>query len=194
MKLYFSATSPFVRKVLICAHEKGLAERIEFLDEDMVAGANPLAKVPALQTDDGDVIIDSLVICDYFETLTKRSPMIPTDLKQRNGVLQRHALADGIMEAAVASVMESRRPADKIWDGNLSAQRSKVTAALDVLQSQAQSFGDIVDLGTVSAGAALGYLDLRFAALDWRANREQLAKWYEKFSHRASMQATAPPT
>ena len=194
MKLYFSGTSPFVRKVMLSAHERGIADQIECLSESEVGTSTPLAKVPSLVTDDGDVVIDSLVICDYFESLGSGPALIPTDRVERNEVLRLHALGDGIMEAAVASVTEGRRPADKQWQGFHDSQHAKINGALAAIESQANTFADRVNLGTLTVGAALGYLDLRFADWGWRRTCPSLRAWYERFSQRPSMRATEPPT
>ena len=193
MKLHFSQTSPFVRKVMICAHEKGIADQLELIEGGAVADTNPLAKVPALIADDGEAIFDSLVICDYLDALGSGPALIPADRTARNLVLRRHALADGVMEAAVASVTEARRPEDKRWDQALAKQHSKIELALVVLERQAANFGDSVDLGTISVGAALGYLDLRMPDLGWRESHPKLAAWYQAFATSASMQQTKPP-
>ena len=193
MKLHFSATSPFVRKVMICAHEKGIADAIEIAPEGDITATNPLSKVPALVTDDGAALFDSLVICHYLDNIDGNPTLIPADAKLCTGVLCRHALADGIMEAAVASVVETRRPADKQWTEFLDKQRGKIDRAIDVLEAQADGFGDTVDLGTIAAAAALGYLDFRMGDIGWRRTHPRLARWHEEFSTRSSMQKTAPP-
>ena len=192
MKLYYSATSPFVRKVLLSAHEKGFYESIEFLSEGGVGRDNPLAKVPALVVSEREVIIDSFVICDYFESFQPNPTLIPTDSCRRNHVLRLHALGDGIMESAVASVMEGRRPKDKQWQDFHSAQHAKINNALVAIESQVHNFVEMVDLGTLTVAAALGYLDLRFSDWDWSARCPELAGWYARFCDRPSMRATRP--
>lgn len=193
MKLHYSPTSPFVRKVLACAHEKGLAARIEQVPVDGVGAANPLAKVPTLITNDGSVLYDSLVICDYLDNLDGSPSLIPSVAKSRTRVLWLHALADGVMEAGVAWVGESRRPPDKQWREFSDKQRGKIERAIDELESQCAQFGDTVDLATITAGAALGYIDLRLPDMAWSTSHPALAAWYLKFSQRDSMKATAPP-
>jgi len=191
MKLHYSQTSPFVRKVMIAAHEKGLADRIEFVSGDLTAD-NPLEKVPALVSDIGEALYDSLVICDHLDSLAGGPELIPGDPVKRSTVLRRHALADGIMEAALACVMETRRPEDKRWSDWVERQKGKITRALDALEAEADKLGDTVDLSTVAVGAALGYLDFRLDAMTWRDGRLKLAKWFERFSKRPSMAGTVP--
>ena len=193
MKLNFSKTSPFVRKVMVCAHEKNVADRIELIDEFAdLSTVNPLAKVPALINDDGVAIYDSLVICVYLDGLSPTPVLVPTETQARIDVLISHALSNGVMDAAVASVTEGRRPEDKQWDDFKASQRGKIERALDVLEPQGPTYADTVDLSTISVGAMLGYLDLRMPDLGWRGRCPGLAKWYEGFSERPSMVATDP--
>jgi glutathione S-transferase len=191
MKLHYSQTSPFVRKVMIAAHEKGLADRIEFVSGDLTDD-NPLEKVPALVTDKGEALYDSLVICDHLDSQGGGPELIPGDPVKRSTVLRRHALADGIMEAGLACVMETRRPDDKQWADLVTRQRGKITRALDALEAEAKSLGDTVDLSTIATGAALGYVDFRLGDLNWRDGRPKLTAWYESFAKRPSMAGTEP--
>jgi glutathione S-transferase len=191
MKLHYSQTSPFVRKVMIAAHEKGLADRIEFVSGEL-AKDNPLEKVPALVTDKGEALYDSLVICDHLDAQGGGPELIPGDPAKRGTVLRRHALADGIMEAALACVMETRRPDDKQWPDWVTRQNGKITRSLDALEAEAGKLSDTVDLSTVALGAALGYVDFRLGHLNWRDGRPKLATWFEAFSKRPSMAGTVP--
>jgi glutathione S-transferase len=198
MKLHNSPTSPFVRKVLIAAHERGLADQIELtgpqtMENGELRAYNPLEKVPALVLDDGTALYDSLVIVSYLDGLGSGPQLIPGDHAARTTVLRRHALADGIMEAGVASVMETRRPDDKIWSDAINRQRGKIQRAIDALEGEIEAMGDAVDLSTISTGAALGYVDFRLGDLGWRDGHPKLAAWYEAFAKRPSMVGTTPP-
>lgn len=199
MKLHYSPTSPFVRKVLVAAHEKGLADRIELTSVDTMANGelrkdNPLEKVPCLVVDDGRAIYDSHVIVDYLDSIAKGPALTPSEPKARIAVLLRHALADGLMDAAVAGIGEQRRPEALRWDDSLERQKGKMARALDALEAQAGSLGDGIDLATISIGCALGYTDFRYGAMDWRKGRPKLAAWYERFAKRPSMTGTMPPS
>ena len=191
MKLYFSPTSPFVRKVMVAAHERGIAEDIECVSdlEDLHA-KNPLAKVPTLVTGDGQVLHDSLVIVSWLGARGSGPNLIPDEPPLRDEVLCRHALADGIMEAAVASVMETRRPAEKQWQVFLDHQRGKIERGIATLAGVDP--GSVVDIATISAAAALGYVTFRLPAIDWRSAHPDLALWYDTFAERPSMTATVP--
>ena len=191
MKLHYSPTSPFVRKVLVVAHERGMAECIELTSTSgELLSDNPLEKVPALALDDGRTLFDSFVIVEWLNSQGAGPNLIPADAEKRTNVLRRHALADGIMEAAVSSVMERRRPEDKQWDGFLKRQRGKIERAIATLDSG--TMGETVDLSTISVGVALGYVEFRLAGLDWRSGHGPLADWFDTFSRRPSMASTAP--
>jgi len=194
MKLRYSTTSPFVRKVVVLALETGLDSRIERIPTsttDPASGLsreNPLGKVPCLTLDDGSALYDSPVICEYLDGLHGGTKMFPASGTPRWTALRRQALADGMMDASVLRRLESRRPANEQSSAQLQLQRSKVQASLDALENE--DLGSGIDIGLISIGCALGYLDFRFATEDWRKTHPKLARWYEGFARRPSMQAT----
>lgn len=201
MILYHTPTSPFVRKVLVAAHELGLANRIEtrFLRpmptraEPTLSAANPLSKIPALLLDDGSALYDSGVICDYLDTLHAGPRLVPASGPARFRVLRQQALCDGILEAVILVFYErTMRPAELQWPAWLDGQAEKATQGLDALEREAPSFGAEVDLGQISAGVTLGWLELRGVLGDVRVGRPALATWYEAFRARPSMAATEP--
>lgn len=196
MKLFFSPTSPFVRKVRVSAFELGLDQELELLacaahpvNRDMnIVAHNPLGKIPTLLTDDGMAIYDSRVICEYLHGLVKGSTLFPAD---RTAAIVDQALADGMMDAALLGRTESNlRPEPYRWDKWIEVQVAKVASALDRFEQGAGGFDGRVDIGTISIGCALSYLDLRYGHIDWRTSRPALAGWYEAFSQRPSFQAT----
>jgi glutathione S-transferase len=201
MKLFYSATSPFVRKCLVCADELGLRQRLEFLpaaahpvkrDRTLVA-SNPLGKIPTLITDDGIVLYDSRVICEYLNTLGD-GRLLPVSGTARWNVLVDQALADGMVDAAVLMRYESAvRPENLRWDDWMAGQLDKVTCGLAELERRSASLADRVDIGTIAVGCALGYLDFRYASLAWRKDCPKAAAWFERFGSREAMVATRPP-
>ncbi|MFO1152917.1 MAG: glutathione S-transferase N-terminal domain-containing protein [Rhodospirillales bacterium] len=199
MKLYYSPTSPYVRKVSVVALETGLAVNIERIPTNVQApdaafvAANPLSKVPALITDDGLVLFDSPVICEYLDSLHGGRRLFPDQEPERWLALRRQALADGIADATALCRMELLRPEAKRWSGWVDRQWGKVTRGLDVLAGEAATLADGPStIGEIAVGCALGFLDFRFADRDWRPGRPSLAAWYEAFAAHPSMQATAP--
>ena len=200
MKLHFSAASPFVRKVLVCAHEVGLADRIEIVPTKVVPSepnrdygrVTPLMKVPALERDDGSTLFDSVVICEYLDSLSRGVKLFPPAGDARWRALRMHALADGILDAAVLTRYETfLRPAELRWRAWIDGQLLKVDQALDFLEANAPDL-DAMTIGSVGAGCALGYLDFRFGDRQWRNGRPGIAAWFETMSKRPSFQNTVP--
>ena len=197
-RLRYSPASPFARKVRVAAAELGLSGRIELAACDVwapgsdIAADNPLGKVPALVTDDG-TFIGSRLCCEYLDSLQGAPRLVPAATADRWRVLRQHALADGIMEAAVAHVTEElRRPPQFVYREFLERQRIKIRRTLDVVESHADALDGRVDLATITLGCALGYLDFRLPQFDWRRGRGGLARWYELMATRPSMIATRP--
>ena len=200
MLLRHSHTSPYVRKVVVLLHETGLADRvaIETVDgwsePDHLTADNPLSMVPTLVRDDGQSLYDSPVICDYLDHCHSGPAMIPAEGEWRWQVLREQALADGILDCAVAIFMEERkRPAELRWDWWVDLKSRAILRALDRLETDVAGLAGRVDLGTIAIASALGYLDLRGAAGEWRDGRPGLGAWFDDFAQRPSMVASAPP-
>jgi glutathione S-transferase len=200
MRLYWSSRSPFVRKVMVVAHETGVISRIETIRVEVassklsaeVMAENPLNKIPTLVPPDGPALFDSRVICEYFDSLTAGPALFPPSGPGRWVALRREALGSGIMENGVARVGESFRPAERKSEPHLTAFRTKIERALDVLESEAPQLSrDIFSIGHVSIGCALSYLDFRFEEDAWRRGRPALSEWHNVFSERPSVIATA---
>ena len=198
MKLFYSETSPFVRKVMVLIHEAAISG----ITLEPVAGhavepgtmpvdQNPLGKIPTLVTDDGQVIFDSRVICQWLDAQHGGARLYP-EAPARWDVLRREALADGLLDAALLARYENAlRPEALRWADWTRGQMGKIDAALDEMERDCASFAG-VDAGTIATACALGYLDFRFPDLDWRRARPQLAAWFREFSGRESMRASEP--
>jgi glutathione S-transferase len=198
MELYYSISSPYARKVQVLIIEKGLVDRVKltlanpFAVNEQLQRVNPLHKIPALVLDDGSSLYDSPVICEYLDSFNPHLPTIPPTGTARFTVLRQQAIADGIMDAAIATVMETRRTdaeSSKLW---LARWETAIIASLNVLETEIQTCPDQIDIGQIAIGCALGYLDFRLAALNWRHDRVNLGKWFDRFATRASMQQTIP--
>lgn len=196
MKLFHSPTSPYVRKVMITAHELGLAGRIALLDcaahpinrDRTIIASNPLGQVPTLLTDEGAMIADSRVICAYLDALAGGS-LTPPEAGARLRAEIDQALADGILGAALTLRYETAvRPEPLRWADWISGQWDKINTTL--AHFEANPMGARVDIGATTLAAALSYIDLRFAEHDWRAGHPGLAAWYAAFAQRPSMRAT----
>lgn len=198
MQLFFNPASPFVRKVRVTAHELGLSEKIELISltltpvspHDGVRSKNPLGKIPTLVTDDGAVLFDSPVICEYLDALAGGNRVFPPIGAARWTALRRQALADGIMDAAVLTRYEDAvRPKELRWQNWVDGQFLKIRTALDSLERE--NLEGSLDIGTISVACALSYLDLRFASEGWRTSRPRLAAWVAAVSKRPALAATA---
>jgi glutathione S-transferase len=200
MRLHHNIASPYVRKVMAVAIETGLEDRLEPVgrmmtpvkpDADLVED-NPLGKIPCLVTDDGAVLYDSPVICEYLDSLHDGPKMFPAG-PARWTALRRQAEGDGILDAALLVRYETfLRPEERRWPEWIEGQKLKFRRALDGLEAEADAFGDTVDIGTITTGCALGYLDFRYADEGWRTTRPKLAAWFEQFAQRPAMARTAP--
>lgn len=200
-KLYYASTSPYVRKVMITAHCLGLSGQIEKLEsaahpvqrDERIAAFNPLAKVPAMLTADGLALYDSRVICEYLDSHAGGS-LFPREGRQRWVSLARQALGDGLLDAALLARYETvARPADKQCDGWLDGQLRKIRAVLAHIEEQAAQFSEVPDdIGLIAIACGLGYLDFRFASLDWRADHPATTGWFAAFDQHPAMVATRP--
>ena len=200
MRLYHSPTTPFGRKVMVLLLETGHLGDVEVVQ---VAGTptapgtlplahNPLGKIPALELADGQAIYDSRVICRYLDARAG-GPLYPAAPRLWR-TLTLEATADGILDAAILMVYESRiRPEDKRFDDWVEAQWAKVTRALDALEfGWGDHLSGPLDMGQLALGCALSYLDFRLADRRWRTGRPTLAAWERDFAARPSMLATVP--
>lgn len=198
MRLFYSPTSPFARKVRMVLREKGLegcAEEVAcdpFQDPSALQAASPLGKVPTLATEEVGALYDSAVIAAYLESLTPEPRLIPLGAA-RWPVLAREALADGAMEAAFATVMERRRPEAERSAMWLERWEAAIVRSLNAVEADRGAWSGPLSVAHIGLGAALGYLDFRLPDLDWRLGRPQTADWFAQFAARPSMISTAPP-
>ncbi len=198
MKLRTSPTSPYARKCVIVALETGLAARIEMVPtspfgETDLPRDNPLGKVPTLITDGGEALFDSPVICEYLDSLHDGHRLVPVSGGARWTQLRLQALADGILDAAVAKRVETAmRPEDRRWPGWVERQDKAITRSLDVLEEECGAWAGDFLIGQITVVTALDYLDFRFADQPWRAGRPRLAAWYAAIASRDSVVQSVP--
>ena len=197
MKLRYSPTSPYVRKVTVTALETGLDKKIERIltipaSAPDLPSDNPLGKVPTLILDNGDRLFDSPVIVEYLDGLHSGAKIVPTSGDARWKALRLQALADGILDAAVLRLMETRRPATEQSKAWMERQRTVVNRGLDWLEQHGTGLDDTVTIGNITVAIVGDYLDFRFGAEDWRQGRPKLAEWQKRFASRASLKATYP--
>lgn len=200
MKLHWSSRSPYVRKVMICVYEMGLADRIERIPSVVslsnpnaeVMRDNPLGRIPTLILDDGRVFHESIVICEYLDSLHGGTPLFPAKGESRWTALRRHALGNGMLDALLLWRSEVMKPAARQTPEWLSTFALKTRNALGTIESDADALARTpFDIGHVGMGAALAYLDFRFGDFGWRKDHPRTDAWMQQFSQRDSVQKTA---
>jgi glutathione S-transferase len=203
MKLIGSLTSPYVRKVRVVMAEKKLDAQFVLEDvwgSDAMLKSNPLGKVPCLVLDGGEAVFDSRVIVEYLDTLSPVGKLIPPPGRERIEVRTWEALADGVLDAAILARLEAT------WAGRADGERSqawidrqmsRVHASLKAISQglgeKPWCSGNHFTLADVAVGCALGYLDFRFAHIDWRGDYANLAKFSDKVAARPSFVDSLPP-
>jgi len=204
MKLIGALTSPYVRKVRIVMAEKKLDYQLELEDvwtSDAILKSNPLGKVPCLVMEGGEAVFDSRVIVDYLDTRSPVSRLIPESSRGRTEVRTWESLADGILDAAILARLE------QTWAGRAEGERSqawidrqmrKIDASLAAISTgladKPYCTGIHLSLADIAVGCALGYLQFRFPAIDWRTDHKNLARLADKLEARQSFIDTRPPT
>ena len=200
MKLLYAVNSPYARKVRIVAIEKHIdVELIQVVlsDPDNLAKYyNPLGKVPVLVLDDDEAIYDSRVIVEFLDHRTPVAHLIPQDTTSKIAVRRWEALADGICDAAIAAMMEQRKPAEQQSQATIDRQLGKVTAGLEKMDADIAKkkwcVNETFSLADIALGCALGYVDLRHKQLNWQDNYPALAKHYSILIKRPSFKETMP--
>jgi glutathione S-transferase len=197
MKLHWSPRSPFVRKVMVFAHETGLVDRLTCVRTVVAMKApnaallpdNPLSKIPTLVLDDGSPLYDSGVICEYLDTLHDRARLFPAEGPTRWTALRRQALGDGFLDFLLLWRHERERSAPS--QTLLDAFFAKYQATMRCLEQEATTLGRTpFSIGHIAIGCGLSYLDFRFADLGWRGGHPQIAAWQASFAQRPSAKAT----
>ncbi|MBY6155077.1 glutathione S-transferase [Vannielia litorea] len=198
--LHHSPASPFVRMVMVVAHEVGLADEIDCVEAvgtplepgTMPVAQNPLGKIPTLERPDGPAMFDSRVICRFLDTQGSGTLYPESRIWE---VLTLEALAHGFTEAILAMTYEGRLRPEAMQSAEImEAQWGKAQRAATHANARWMShLSGPLDVAQIALACGLGYADFRHPHRDWRAGNEALAEWYARFCERPSMQATRPP-
>jgi glutathione S-transferase len=198
MLLHWSPRSPFVRKVMIAAHELGLSDRIETV-RTVVAPSqpntelmkeNPQSRLPTLRAADGTVIYDSPVICEYFDSLHSGAKLFPADFPERLAALRRQSLGDGMLDTLLMWRGEVTRPPAQQSIKHMQAWKLKTNVSVDALEEEADALtASRFSIGHIALGVALGYIDFRFPEIKWRNGHPKIAAWHKQFEARPSAKA-----
>src|ERR1700739_393041 len=199
MKLHWSPRSPFVRKVMIVAHERGLIDRLNCVrtvaamttPHAELMRDNPLSKIPTLVLDDGAVLYDSRVICEYLDALDGTPKLFPLDVKARVTALRRQALGDGFLDLLVLNRNErGRAQPSKLHLASAAVRKAAVLAQLE--REAASLIVTPFSIGHIAIGCALSYLDFRYGDENWRKDHRHIADWHAAIAARPSVRATEP--
>jgi glutathione S-transferase len=199
MKLHWSPRSPFVRKVMIVVHERGLTDRIACVRTVAATSKphaglmqdNPLSKIPTLVLDDGTALYDSPVICEYLDALDGAPKLVPVEARARLVALRRQALGDGFLDLLV--LLRDERMRAQPSEAHKASAVVRKAAVLKSLEAEAPALAEApFGIGHVAIGCALSYLDFRYADEDWRKDHPRLAQWHATFATRPSVKATEP--
>lgn len=205
MKLFYSSTSPYARKVQMLAMELEIDDQLEqcqlhpLKNAQDLAAINPLGKVPALVTPQGRLVVDSPVICAWLDNHALqlgRKTLLGESREQQLQIRELEALADGIMDPAFQLVMEAARPQQQQSEQWTHRWQDAINRTLDYLNRERcdeLSSGATVTLAEIAMASALGYLDFRHQEMNWREGRAGLSAWFDAIQQRHSFQATVPP-
>jgi glutathione S-transferase len=201
MTLHWSPRSPYVRKVMVAAHEMGLSDQLNCV-RTVVGGTtphlelmqeNPLGKIPTLVLADGTIFYDSPVVCEYLDSLHNGPKLFPAPGPDRFTALRRQALGSGMIDMGLLLLGERARPEGNRSQPHMDLWTLKLQTSVAALEKEAEALAAApFSIGHVAIGVALGYLDFRFDVLKWRDGKPQLAKWYETFQGRPSVKANLP--
>ena len=186
-KLTFSPASPYVRKVLLSAYRAGIQDELELVEagsenDTLLRGKNPLGKIPVLQKPDGDFLFDSRVIVDHLNKLG--GGLIPESGSERDIILSRSALAEGLTDASLLVVYSERyaggEKPSKLW---LDLQLGKIDKTLDFLEIDIINWSNPkgFDASNIALATALDYMSFRNVR-DWKLNRPKISQWFDDVS------------
>ncbi len=199
MKLYYSNTSPYSRKVRLTIFETNLQSQIEMqlvnpfaANNPELFAANPLGKIPALILDDGQVLYDSPVICHYLNEISESADLLPGKQQSRYQVLCWEALADGLVDAAYNIVMERRRPEPEQSATCMAQWRTEIQRVLQYLEAHISQLDEPITLAHLSLASAIGYLNFRLSELLDDNHLPKTLAWFQSFNTHLAMQATQP--
>ena len=195
MKLFYTKRSPYARKIRIIAIEKKIP--LELVEEDLskkssqLLMVNPLGKIPALILENGDILMDSPVICEYIDFLNDDPKLIPSELNLRFKALSWAAIADGLVDVTLAAYMEKQRHPNDFNQPFIQAQEETIARTLNFLDENIKEL-QTLSLVSIAVASALGYMQFRLPQLAPGAATSKLQKWFEEFGKRPSMFETRP--
>jgi len=162
MKLIGTYLSPYARRVAAAMISRGLPFDHEavngYLEFETASRYNPVAKVPSLVLDDGEVLVDSTAILDYLNELTPSRPLIPERSKARRTTLKLAAIGCGVCEQAANLAFRGR----DVPETEARRWRSQILGGLRALDEAAREHAPLrtppLDAAAITAIVALEYV------------------------------------
>jgi glutathione S-transferase len=198
--LHWSPRSPYVRKVTVALHERGLAGQTgivrthadPMIPHEALMAINPLSKIPTLELDDGRVLFDSHVIATWIDQHGSGPRLFPHEQDRRLIAERDEALGDGILDFALAWLVETRLRPERLRSNEMvTVYRRKLKSVTSYLDRYVSDLAERpFDMGHLTLGVALCYLDFRFDKENWRDGNTRVAAWHAEFSERPSIKAT----
>jgi glutathione S-transferase len=202
MKLAFTPASPFARKVRIAAIELGLIDKIEFFPASVAPGTpneeyskiNPQKKLPALITDDGDIIIDSYVIVEYLDELAGGGKLIPASGRARWQVKSDHSLLQATLDSMLLCRYERMvRPQGLQWQAWSDDHWNRAWRTMALFENRPDVLSRPLDIVQIALACVLGYADFRFTDCGWRKAYPNLDAFNARMLERPSIKISVPP-
>ena len=200
MKIYGSATSPYVRKVRVLIAEKQIA--CTFVAEDPwqsraeLHALNPIGKVPVLEISGSRPLMDSLLIMEYLDAHSGGGRLLPAEGPRRWEILRWHALGHGLIDATVVRLLETRRPEAFQMPERMRREEARFARIVAAIETEMAAgpwiTGDAPSIADITVGVALSYADFRYPH-DWRSTAPRLARWAETMAARPAFATTLPP-
>ena len=198
MQLLYTPNSPYARRARLAVHEANLEDKVELVDIDpreanidQLLSRNPSGKVPLLVTDDGAALCESLIIARHLDNASG-GKLYPRDAAALTQTLETESIASVLMDSLYLRSHENRRDAALRSQGVIDLEKARAMRCYDALESRAGSFGDRIDMGTITAVCSLGYADGRHPGDDWRSGHPTLTAWFERMAKRPAVAASVP--
>lgn len=198
MKLYYSGNSPYARRPRIAIREAGLTGTVEEVNlkspeerVELLGKMGPGTKVPALQTDNGVFLCESLIIAKFLDEVSG-GKLYPKEQKERELAYQVEGVASLLMDSLFHRSHEKRRDPSEQSPGEIEKEGKRAQRCYDELEKLLPQYADKIHMGSMTVIASLGYADWRHPDDNWRGGRNNLAAWFDKTMQRPAMAETKP--
>ena len=206
MKLYGGFGSPFTRRVgttllLYNLKHEHLVLRANVPEElEQLKKFNPLARVPALETDDGMALVDSVTILDYLDRLVgPDGALTPSTGAVRTQMLSLIGIAAGAVEKSVSCYYEegvnAKRPADKIYRPWVDKMYEQTKDGLEAIESMVKGpwiMGNKITQADVSLVCFLDFIVKHIPETSHQINCPNLEKISKKANLMVEFSSTIP--